>query len=213
VTGYPAPPWHTVGWAAFAPFLVRADDVRLPPALTLESRAGFALGLLGLVDYRAPSPLVYRELVWMPGRVRAKRGDCRVARGWFVGKMLVDDRRSLAAGRELWGLPKQLARFAIGEREARVESEDGARITLALGRRWLPALPGRSTIVTLQSGAELVRFRGETKGAVGLRSLSLRSLECLDGTWRSLETAVPLSPFFGLELRRFRTVMCSPERL
>ena len=196
----------------FAPYLVRADDVRLPPNLTLESKAGFAVGLLGLVDYRAPSPLVYRELVWMPGRVRAMREDGRVTRGYFVGKMLVDDRRSLAAGQELWGLPKQLARFDVGAREARVECEDGARITLGLGRRWLPSLPARSAIVTLQSRAELVRFRGDMVGAVAPRSLRVRSLAGLDGTWRSLESAVPLAPL-GIELRRFRTIMQPPERL
>jgi hypothetical protein len=197
----------------FAPFLVRAADVRLPPGLVLESKAGFALGMLGLVDYRAPSPLVYRELVWMPGRVRATRRDGRAARGYFVGKMLVDDRRSLAAGQELWALPKQLASFAIGAREARVESEDGARITLGLGPARLPALPARSAIVTLQArGEELVRFRGVTRGRVGLRSICLRSLEGLDGTWRSLESAVPLGPI-GVELRRFRTIMQPSERL
>lgn len=213
MTRYPAPPWPMEGWALFAPLLVRAADVRLPPGFSLESTGGFSIGLLGVVDYRAPSPLAYRELVWMPGRVRAERRDGRPARGYWVAKMLVDDAASLAGGRELWALPKQMARFSLGEREARIESDDGARLTLSLGPRRGPALPAKSAVVTLQRGeGELVRFRGEGRARVALRSLRVASSEGLDDSWRSLATARPLGPL-GVELRHFRASMRPAERL
>ncbi len=207
---YPAPPWQTHGWAIFAPMLVRAEDVRVPAGLTVESKAGFTVGLFGLVDYRAPSPLEYRELVWMPARVRARRADGRVARGYYVAKMYVDHAGSLAAGREVWALPKQRARFEIGEREALVTTEDGARVVIACGRRG-PSLPGKSAVVTLQTrGSELVRFRGDMRGRVSPRRVRIASLAGLDGTWQGLSNAIPLGPL-GAELASFRTVMRPPE--
>ena len=101
-------------------------------------------------------------------------------------------------------------------RKRRSSIPSGASGTARSRLRHVPSRPSsertRSAIVTLQSRAELVRFRGDMKGAVTPRSLRVRSLEGLDGTWRSLESAVPLAPL-GIELRRFRTIMQPPERL
>src|SRR5690606_16056414 len=76
---YPPPPWRTSGWALFVPYRVRAADVIVPDGFELEAALGWTLGLLGVVDYRPPSPLTYRELVWMPARVRARRADGKIA--------------------------------------------------------------------------------------------------------------------------------------
>lgn len=207
---YPPPPWKTRGWAVFRAYRVRAADVTVPEGFTVEERAGFTLGLLGLVDYRPPSPLVYRELVWMPARVRARRADGKVLRGFYVAKMFVDDEGSLAAGREVWALPKQRARFTLDERAARIECEDGAKLELALGRCW-PGLRMKSAVVTLQArDSQIVRFRGDTRGTVAPRTVRVLSARGLDGTWRSLESARPLGPL-GTELRDFHTTMQPPE--
>ncbi len=206
---YPPPPWSTRGWAAFVAYRVPAAEVRVPEGFEVESVAGMSLGLLGIVDYRPPSPLAYRELVWMPARVRVKSG-ARTLRGFWVAKMLVDHEASLAAGREVWALPKQRARFAIDERAARVECEDGATIELALGRRW-PGVPAASSIVTVQARSEeLVRFRGDTRGKVAPRRVRVVRAFGLDGTWASFERARPIGAL-GVELRDFRTVMQPPQ--
>jgi hypothetical protein len=194
----------------FRAYLVPVDALRMPPGLEIESRAGRTLGLFGIVDYRAPSPLAYRELVWMPARVRVRRAGGKIARGFFVAKMLVDHEGSLAAGREVWALPKQLARFEIDEARVEVNGSDGSRVRVELGRRW-PGVPSKSAVVTLQAdGEDVVRFRGDMRGRVGPRRVRVDARE-LDGTWMGLERARPLGPM-GVELARFETIMQPPER-
>ena len=206
---YPPPPWQTRGWAVLSAYRVPAADARVPEGFEVESVAGMSLGLLGIVDYRPPSPLAYRELVWMPARVRVKSGG-RTLRGFWVAKMLVDHQGSLRAGREVWALPKQRARFVLDERAARVESEDGATIELSLGRRW-PGVPAASSIVTVQARSEeLVRFRGDTRAKIAMRRMRVVHAFGLDGTWGSFERATPIGSF-GVELRDFRTVMQPPQ--
>jgi hypothetical protein len=208
---YPPPPWSTEGWAAFRAYLVPVEHVRVPDGFSIEARGGHTLGLLGVVDYRPPSPLAYRELVWMPARVRAKRRDGRIARGFFVAKMFVDHEGSLEAGRKEWALPKQLARFESDDRTFEMRGSDGSHVRVSLGRRW-PALPISSAIVTLQARDQtIVRFRGETRARSAPRSVTVDA-RGLDGTWMGLSQARPLGPL-GVELRSFSTVMCAPEVL
>lgn len=100
---YPSAPWHTHGRAFVQPFLVDARELRVPAGFTPITIAGRAVGLLGLVECRPPSPLVYAELVWMPCLVRAAG-----ARGYFVEKMYVDSDASLAGGREIFDATERL---------------------------------------------------------------------------------------------------------
>ncbi|MBX3274191.1 MAG: acetoacetate decarboxylase family protein [Sandaracinaceae bacterium] len=204
---YPPPPWETFGQARFAAFLVDASRVRPPQGFEVEARLGRCVGILGFVDYVAPSPLVYREILWMPARVRARLADGSVARGWYVAKMLVDDARSLAAGRALWALPKQLARFADEGERVRMDGEDGARIEWTA--RALAGVRARGSIVTLsRRDATLVRFRGEFRGRVAPAPGRVR-VAGLDGTWQGLDGARPLGP--GVSLRDFRARMLPPR--
>lgn len=205
---YPPPPWDTHGDARFVAYAVDAARVRPPAGLEVEARLGRCVGLLGYVEYRAPSPLAYRELLWMPARVRARLADGAVARGWYVAKMLVDDARSLAAGREVWALPKQLARFEGDGPDVTMHGEDGARIEWR--SRALPGVPARSSIVTLQvRDGELVRFRGDFRGRVAPARARVAT-HGLDGTWQGLDAATPLGPF-AAELRGFEARMQAPR--
>ncbi len=204
---YPAPPWTTHGDARFVAYLVDASAVRPPPGLRLLSRAGRSVGLLGYVHYRAPSPLTYRELLWMPARVEAVGADGRRSRGWYVAKMLVDDERSLVAGRELWALPKELADFET--RGAEVVTRAGAA-TVRWRSRARFGVRGRGTVLSLQRrGPELVRFKGEFEGRVAPARCRVE-FEGLDRSWQGLERAIPLGPF-GTELRAFVARMLPPR--
>ncbi|MCB9597432.1 MAG: acetoacetate decarboxylase family protein [Sandaracinaceae bacterium] len=205
---YPEPPWQTHGRARFLAYSVDASRVRPPPGFEVEARLGRSLGILGYVEYEPPSPLSYREVLWMPARVRARLRDGSVARGWYVAKMLVDDASSLAAGRAEWALPKQLARFEGEGATVTMRGEDGSRIEWT--SRTLGALPGRGSVVTLQRrGDELVRFRGDFSGRAAPARARVRA-SGLDGTWQGLDGARPL-PFLALELSRFRAVMQPPR--
>lgn len=203
---YPSAPWHTYGRAFVQPFLVVAKELRVPAGFTPITFAGRAVGLLGLVEYRPPSPLVYAELVWMPCLVHAAG-----ARGYFVNKMYVDSDASLAGGREIWSLPKQKARFSIAEHTATIETEDGAHLMLELRQRG-PAVKTAAGAATLQDGDEhIVRFRGT--GTTRIRSGGLRIREA-----KGLEHWVGLTgarriPGLGMALDDFSITMHAAKHL
>lgn len=207
---YPPAPWHTHGRAWAQPFLVDARALALPPGFRPVTLAGRAIGVLALIEYVAPSPLTYAELTWMPCLVTARAAG-RTVRGYYVDTMYVDSPASLAGGRELWALPKVLARFVIGAREATIDTDDGAHLELELGARG-PAIPLRGGGGTVQDGgADLVRFRGTGTVRVGPGSLRVRAAHGTEG-WRGFATARRL-PGLGVALTSFEVTMCAPQRL
>ncbi|MCZ7684720.1 MAG: hypothetical protein M5U28_40480 [Sandaracinaceae bacterium] len=188
---------------------MRAADVEVPEGFTVEAVMGFTVGLLGLVDYRPPSPLAYRELVWMPARVRARRADGRTARGYFVAKMYVDhEDRWRRAGR--CGRSRSSSRAsrststprAWSARTAPSSSSASAARGPACRRRARSSPCRRARASSCASAA--TREAPSRRG--GVRVLSARDL---DGTWRSFERARPLGPL-GVELRDFETTMQPP---
>jgi acetoacetate decarboxylase len=108
---HPAPPWHLNGEFVIVPALVRPR----------------ALGGVLLANYTSGT-LAYRELIVFE---RATR------RGMVVSHIYVDDEQSLSGGREIWGLPKELATFAYGPTRFEAAQEQtllGARIRRRAGR-------------------------------------------------------------------------------
>ena len=207
---YPPAPWRMYGHAFVQPYLVDAARLRLPPGFAPIVLAGHALGVLGLIEYMPPSPLTYAELVWMPCLVRVAIGGRR-RYGYFVERMYVDDEASLAGGREIWALPKQKARFEIGEGEALIETEDGARLVLELGRRG-PSVRAPVGTATLQdAGAVVVRFRGSGTARIGSARLKVREERGLDG-WMGWTGARRVHGL-GVSLWEFEVTMHEPQRL
>jgi hypothetical protein len=204
---YPAPPWHTQGYATFRAYRVPTSLVELPEGLEAQSIAGHSIGLLGFVRYTEPSPLTYGELIWLPTRVSA-----RGRSGFYVARMHVDSEASLAAGREVWALPKTLARFHEEGERIVVETEDGSRFTLR-SRGYGPALPLRSTMVTLQSReGRVLRFAGSTSTRARAGSLVVESHDIREPAWESFLAARPL-PAPAVRLEHFTTTMQPPELL
>lgn len=78
------------------------SDLEIVPVLP-----GMTMGAIGLARYGEGSTLTYSELVVVSGLVRSAG---RVG-GW-ISHIYVDDETSLAGGRHIWGLPKELATFA-----------------------------------------------------------------------------------------------------
>lgn len=207
---YPPAPWHTHGRSFMQMYLVDAKSLHLPSGFEPVTVAGRAVGVLGLIQYVAPSPIVYNELVWMPCLVKAPRRE-RPVRGYFVEKMYVDSQDSLAGGRELWALPKQLARFEITDREAVVDTEDGAHLVLDLRQRG-PAPRTRLGTTTVQDGgADLVRFKGSGAGLLSSGGIKIRDERGTD-SWTGWRTARRL-PGVGFSLRDFEITMHAPQRL
>ncbi len=202
---WPAPPWHTRGRAWLQPYLVDPRSPALPPGFEPVAAFGRTIGLLGLIEYVPPSPLVYAELVWIPCLVRA--GGRRAA---FVDRMFVDDDTSLAAGRAMWALPKQRARFEISDRTARVVTADGAELELDLARRG-PTVraPLRASTLQLDRGA-VIRFLGSGAASIASGGLRVRAARGVDG-WAGFASARRV-PGAGVALTDFAITMHPPRR-
>jgi hypothetical protein len=81
---------------------------------------GRTAGGLLLARYEGPSTLRYSELLVLPAltRVAGKLG-------WWISHAYVDSPASLAGGREMWGVPKDLATFTWSDGGVVVIREDG----------------------------------------------------------------------------------------
>ena len=122
------PPWHLTGDAYIWLFKFPRGFVERNGFLADWQRAalGATLGAVVLIDYRESDVDPYRELLFIPGRMKV------AGRGVFsISKIYVSSPDSVANGIENWGIPKQLANFE------RTTGADGSeRFSAALdGRR------------------------------------------------------------------------------
>lgn len=110
---YPPEPWELKATIHGSLWLVSASE--LPPLPTgLEPVRCFGRALLGAVwvVYRPGGALAYNELAAV---VPTHRG---LSVGVTVTDIWVDSPASLAGGRELWAIPKELARFEVADGES-----------------------------------------------------------------------------------------------
>ncbi|MEV8439619.1 acetoacetate decarboxylase family protein [Actinosynnema sp. NPDC051121] len=100
---YPPEPWHLHGRACVSVWLVRSTA--LPP-LPVRPVTVFGRAVVGtaFVRYRPPG-LAYHEVL---AAVLVRRG---LRFGVSITRIWVDSPASRAGGRELWGIPKELAEF------------------------------------------------------------------------------------------------------
>lgn len=139
-TTYPAAPWTMVGQLWLSLFRLGHDvDARRP-------RGVYGVAL---VSYEEPSPLTYSELLV----ARVVRQPVRAV---TITDIWVDSPASVAGGRELWAIPKELADF-------RVDSERGSvreRTSWAVEVDGRPVVRARFTDATHL--VPRVRFKGAT---------------------------------------------------
>ena len=107
---YPQPPWTLKGDAFVTLQLLDIARVRhlIPAELNIVSvLPGKTIGGVYLSKYSSGSVLEYSELIIIAGFLsyKGKFG------GW-VSHIYVDNPDSVAGGREVWGLPKELAQFS-----------------------------------------------------------------------------------------------------
>lgn len=107
---YPHPPWTLKGDAFVTLQLLDMARVRplIPAELNIVSvLPGKTIGGVYLSKYSSGSVLEYSELIIIAGFLsyKGKFG------GW-VSHIYVDNPDSVAGGRQVWGLPKELAQFS-----------------------------------------------------------------------------------------------------
>jgi len=196
---YPQPPWTLKGYAIQTLHLVNVDRVRplIPSELDIISIwPGKTLGGVYLSNYGSGSVLEYSELIVAPAVV-SYRGKI----GAWISHIYVDNADSVAGGREIWGLPKELAEFSW---------EQGERVTVRQGNQKLCSLNYNRQSLAWRSrlgassfsakGSDLLIFPAELESLLGLIGSKLE---------------VPAeSPFSGIGLGQpFLTVRCEQMSL
>jgi hypothetical protein len=193
------------GRAFIVPLVTRVADVDLPHGFRAIGALGRTAGLCAYIEYEPPSPLSYRELIFMPALVRSEN-----RRGYFVSAMYVDDTTTLVAGRREWALPKELASFDRQGDIVRIEAKDGAVIEVTLAA-FGPAVPFRGAVATLQRRSDqTIRFKSSFRGSARIGRVTLRVIEP-SPAWRAFGGATSLPS--GVALHDFTAVMHAPRVL
>jgi acetoacetate decarboxylase len=198
---YPPPPWKLHGQAACVFGLVPVTKAQafVPSDISIvRVQSGRALAAIYAASYEAGSTLRYRELIVIPALVR---------HGWRIGAWIshiyVDDPRSVAGGRAIWGLPKEMAAFTLDEAAGTVCVHQGSQRLCTLragGTRALlrlpVLLPALSPLRRLQ---RLLWFAGTGTTRVAIRRVELDIPE--------------QSPLYPLGLTSGRGIVMSDMRL
>ncbi|HIK26503.1 MAG: acetoacetate decarboxylase family protein [Oscillatoriaceae bacterium SKW80] len=106
---YPQAPWYLKGYAIQTVELLDLERSRrfIPSDLEILSVwPGKTLGGIYIAAYQTGSVLEYNELIVIPGLVNYS-GEW----GAWISHIYVDNTASLTGGHEIWGLPKEIAKF------------------------------------------------------------------------------------------------------
>jgi hypothetical protein len=210
---YPPAPWTLQGYALQTLHLVDIERVRplIPSEFDIISvLPGKTLGGVYLSYYGAGSVLEYSELIVVGGVVSysGKIG------GW-VSHIYVDNADSVAGGRELWGLPKELAEFTW-EKDNRATSGYDSGITVRQGERMLCRLSYNQQNFGLQlpfSGDafstlsdSILLFNGKLESRIGLIGSQLQVPA--ESSFASLELK---QPWLTVHCDRMHLIVGAPE--
>ena len=185
---YPAAPWqlygtalqslHAIDLATARQFVPR--DFEIVPVLP-----GKTVGSLYVSIYESNSTLQYHELIVAPALVRY-RGKI----GAWISHIYVDNPLSVAGGRNIWGLPKELADFAWGDRD----------ITVSQGDKSLCRIDRSSTTLPLSFWGKL-KISGDVFGSLDRDILSFQGDVETGIKWTPFQLSIPAeSPFFAVDL-------------
>ncbi|MGN6781476.1 MAG: acetoacetate decarboxylase family protein [Marmoricola sp.] len=160
---YPPEPWDLSGSGQITVWGVAASDLpALPSGVRPATLAGRAVACTAFVDYGEGSMLAYHELL-AAVVVREGRG-----LALCITDIWVDSPASRAGGRELWGIPKELADFSMSPGQSWASRADAPLADAWFRSSSLPAVPLpvlRGRIVQERAG-ELLRTPLRTGGRV-----------------------------------------------
>ena len=205
---YPPAPWKLQGYAIATLQLVDVALVRplVPSELEIVSLLpGKTLGGIYICSYGLGSVMEYNELI-----VVSAIANYTGKWGAWISHIYVDNPHSVAGGREIWGLPKELAQFSWEGSHSVKAAPLGYRVTVCQGNRQLCSLGYSQQSLALPlplSGnvfsahrSNLLLFKGEFQSRIGLIKGELQVIE--------------ESPFANLNLGQpLLTVACEDMRL
>lgn len=132
---YPPAPWNLKGYAVQTLQLVDIEQASkfIPSELEIVSLLpGKTLGSIYISSYESGSLLQYNELIVVPGLVRYEDKF-----GGWISHIYVDNSDSVAGGREIWGLPKEMAEFSWNNGSVRVGKNNIELCTLSYQKGFL----------------------------------------------------------------------------
>jgi hypothetical protein len=137
VADYPPEPWDLRGQLHLSTFLVPLSEIPFtaPPGYQAVRLGRFGLVGIAWVSYEPSGVLAYRELM---STLLVRRGPRLMP---TVTHIWVDSEASRDGGRELWGIPKEMAKFGTGASDFSAVEDDGPIATGTVRTR--AALPGR----------------------------------------------------------------------
>ncbi len=110
---FPDEPWRLAGEAFVSVWTVPHRVLpRLSDVVTAHTVGGRAVVVTAWIDYTPPGQLSYRELL---ATVAVRHG---LSPAGSITEIWVDSETSLAGGRALWGIPKELASFELDRTDA-----------------------------------------------------------------------------------------------
>jgi hypothetical protein len=185
---YPLAPWKLEGCAFQTLQLMDSHLVRSPQANSssagtserslvpaeleiIEVWPGKTLGSVYLATYGSGSTLEYHELIVASALVRYAG-----KWGFWVSHIYVDHPDSLAGGREIWGLPKELAEFDWPkEKNGSILVHQGDRQLCCLSHDWQSWMLPQKLSGAVFSGlnTELLWFKAEVKAQIGFTRAQL----------------------------------------
>ncbi len=205
---YPAAPWtlhgesfltlHPIDIAKAKPYIPREVDV-------FSIFPGKTLGVIYLASYKTGSVLEYNELiVAIAVNYQGNLG------GW-VSHIYVDNPDSMAGGREIWGLPKELAEFSWqrGDRTSiTVRHDQQPLLTFSYDRPfslWQKQFLAPSFSVL---GTHIVQFEGQVDARLGWLNAQVEV--------SATSPIAPLDlghPWLGIALEPMTLVVSAPKFL
>ncbi|MEH2440974.1 acetoacetate decarboxylase family protein [Nostoc sp.] len=196
---YPQAPWILKGYAIQTLHLVNIDLVRPLIPLELEIISvcpGKTLASVYLSNYGSGSALEYSELIIAPALVNYQRKI-----GGWISHIYVDNADSVAGGREIWGLPKEIAEFTWEQGEHVTVHQGNQKLcSFKYNRQSLAWRQGLSASCFSVKGADLLIFPTKFESVLGLIGSNLE---------------IPTeSPFSGIGLGQpWLTVRCEQMSL
>jgi acetoacetate decarboxylase len=205
---YPTAPWNLQGYAIGTVQLIDVARVRplVPSELEIISLfPGKTLGGIYISSYGLDSAMEYNELIVVSAIVNYSG-----KWGAWISHIYVDNPNSVAGGREIWKLPKEIAQFSWEGSESIEIKPLGYRVNVRQGKSQLCSLSysqqtwslplSLSGNVFSANSNNLLYFKGEFQSRIG---------------WIRGELAIPQeSPFASINIGQpLLTVACEELRL
>lgn len=174
----PPPPWTLKGYGLQTLHLLHVEQVQsyLPPELTIvQVLPGLTIGMVYAASYSAASVMPYNELI-VANAIVAYQGKV----GAWISHIYVDNPDSVQGGREIWGLPKEMADFTWHTgKSPQVGISQSDRVLCSLTCKWqLPSLPvfhlpiGAPVLSRL--GSQFLTFPGQGNLGLHLAGIDLQ---------------------------------------